>query len=410
MNGSILIAFACLVAGLLVGAGAVVAVEFRRKSLHRWLLSYFRDRLIRPRPTPGTPIDVLLCIADHYEPKSLGADSQQGMTRLRHWCETYPQMFGRFRDSDGRPPRHTFFYPAEEYEPEHVDQLAELCRAGYGEVEIHLHHHDDTADNFRRTLEEFKQTLVERHGLLARNRRTGEIRYAFIHGNWALCNSRPDGANCGVDHELSILLETGCCVDMTFPSAPVGNQPPIINSIYYARDLPGRRASHEVGTPIGTRTPEPDELLLIQGPLGFDGTNRKWGVVPRLENGCLQATQPPDAAGRLDNWLRAQVQVPNRPDWFFVKLHAHGASEDAHGTLLGEPMVRLHEELARRAESDANFRYHYVTAREMYNLAKAAEAGFRGSVAEARDWILESNLNADSEVECANAGRTARAR
>src|SRR5262249_2420788 len=145
-------------------------------------------------------------------------------------------------------------------------------------------------------------------------------------------------------------------------------------------------------TPIGTRPPEPDELLLIQGPLGFDWANRKWGVLPRLENGCLQATQPPDAAGRLDNWLSAQVQVPNRPDWFFVKLHCHGASEDAHGTLLGEPMVRLHEELARRAKSDSNFRYHYVTAREMYNLAKAAEAGFRGSVSEARDWILESNL------------------
>ena len=33
-----------------------------------------------------------------------------------------------------------------------------------------------------------------------------------------------------------------------------------------------------------------------------------------------------------------------------------------------------------------------VTAREMYNPAKVAEAGFRGGVAEARDWVLESNL------------------
>jgi hypothetical protein len=410
MNGSILIALGCLAAGFLVGAGAVVALEFRRKSLHRWFGSYLRDLWRKPRRKRGTAIDVLICIADHYEPKSHAADSVRGMTRVRHWCEEYPRLFAGFRDSDGRPPRHTFFYPAEEYEPEHVEQLAELCRAGYGEVEIHLHHHDDTAENLRRTLEAFKRTLVERHSLLARHRRTGEIRYAFIHGNWALCNSRPGGVNCGVDQELSILLETGCCVDMTFPSAPVANQPSVINSIYYARDLPGRQASHEVGTPIGTRPPEPDELLLIQGPLGFDGTHRKWGLLPRLENGCLQASQPPDASGRIDNWLRAQVQVPNRPDWFFVKLHCHGASEDAHGTLLGAPMVRFHEELARRAKSDANFRYHYVTAREMYNLAKAAEAGFRGCVGEARDWVLESNLESDADALHSHPGEPARAR
>ena len=35
-----------------------------------------------------------------------------------------------------------------------------------------------------------------------------------------------------------------------------------------------------------------------------------------------------------------------------------------------------------------HFHYHYVTAREMYNLARAAEAGWTGSVAEARDYEL----------------------
>jgi hypothetical protein len=381
-----------------IGGALLLAIEIRRKNLSRWLGPYLRDLWTRPRPRTGMPIDVLLCVADHFEPKSQDADAAHGLTRVRHWCDEYPRLFERFRDSDGRPPRHTYFFPAEEYEPEYLDRLAELCRAGFGEVEIHLHHHDDTPENLRRTLEEFKRTLVERHGLLARDRETGEVRYAFIHGNWALCNSRPDGVGCGVDHELPILLQTGCFVDMTFPSAPVANQPAIINRIYYARDLPGRRASHEVGTPIGERVPEPDELLMIQGPLGFDWSKRKWGLLPRLENGCLQSSQPPDAGPRLDNWLRAGVQAPGRPDWFFVKLHCHGASEDAHGTLLGEPMVRFHEELARRAAKDANFRYHYVTAREMVNLAKAAEAGFRGPVAEARDWLLTSNLESDTRV------------
>ena len=35
-----------------------------------------------------------------------------------------------------------------------------------------------------------------------------------------------------------------------------------------------------------------------------------------------------------------------------------------------------------------NFHYHYVTAREMYNLVKAAEEGWTGGVAEALDYRL----------------------
>ena len=40
-----------------------------------------------------------------------------------------------------------------------------MCRAGYGEVEIHLHHDHDTAEGLRLKLLEFKKTLAERHGL-----------------------------------------------------------------------------------------------------------------------------------------------------------------------------------------------------------------------------------------------------
>ena len=80
--------------------------------------------------------------------------------------------------------------------------------------------------------------------------------------------------------------------------------------------------------------------------------------------------------------------VRTRPDWVFVKLHTHGAKEANADVLLGEPMARLHEELARRAAADPQFHFHYVTAREMYNLARAAEAGWAGSVADARDFEL----------------------
>ena len=299
----------------------------------------------------------------------------------------YPAQFGGFQDSDGRVPRHTFFFPIEEYDPEHLDALAALCRSGLGEVELHLHHDNDTAENLRATLLEARELFVRRHGLLPRDRVTGLPAYGFVHGNWALDNSRPDGRWCGVNNELDVLREAGCYADFTFPSAPSRTQPRKINSIYYAVDDPRRPCSHDQGLDVGTAPAPPNGLMLIQGPLVLDWRRARWGLVPRTENGCLQTSQPPHI-DRLALWLKARVQVPTRPDWFFVKLHAHGAEECCHEVLLGESMVRFHQDLADRARHEPGFHYHYVTAREMYNLVKAAEAGWTGAVAEVLDYDL----------------------
>ena len=275
--------------------------------------------------------------------------------------------------------------------------LSELCRQGYGEVEVHIHHDRDTKANLHRTLTEFCKRLADRHGLLPRDRRTGAVRYGFIHGDWALDNSRPDGQCCGVENELEVLKQTGCYADFTLPSAPSPAQTRTINSIYYARGIPGRNRSHDYGIAAGTAVAPADALLLIQGPLGLNWRQRKWGVLPRLENGCLQASQPPDIA-RLPSWLRARVQVRGRPDWLFVKLHAHGAPEESHPTLLGEPMVRFHDALARFAKLNPAFQYHYVTAREMCNLVHAVEDGWYGSVYDARDYRLVMSNQVDNSA------------
>ena len=192
---------------------------------------------------------------------------------------------------------------------------------------------------------------------------------------------------CGVNNELEVLRETGCYADFTLPSAPSEGQTRTINRIYYAVGRPGRCKSHNTGVRVGTAPPPDRGLMLIQGPLRLDWGNRKFGVVPRIENACLQGSQPPSER-RLENWLSCRVQVPTRPDWYFVKLHTHGANEFNMPVLLGEPMVQFHQHLRDRAGRDPNFRFHYVTAREMYNLAKAAEAGHTGDVADARDFCL----------------------
>jgi hypothetical protein len=372
-----------------LGAG-LIAWHVRRRHMQRWLPAYLRAGPHR-LPAPEAEVHVLICFADHYEPRMDGADRARGLRRVETWVREFPTQFGRFRDSDDRPPRYTFFFPIEEYDPEYLDLLAGLCHRGFGEVEIHLHHDRDTADGLRRNLLAFKETLANRHGLLSRDRETGELAYGFIHGNWGLCNPFPGGAWCGVDNELEVLLETGCYADFTYPSAPHLTQPPIVNALYYACDRPGKSRSHEVGWPVGSRPQPPRSLLLVQGPLVLDWRHRKAGVIPSVENGCLQASQPPDAR-RIPAWLRARVQVPARPDWFFVKLHAHGGEEKSHETLLGPPMVQFHEDLAMLARENSRFHFHYVTAREVYNLVKAAEAGFTGAVREALDFALVPNV------------------
>jgi hypothetical protein len=352
-----------------------------------WLPGYAATPLRRRRRS-DQPVHLLLCIADHFEPANGGASDATARRRVESWVHLYPKMLGDFRDSDGRPPRHSFFYPMEQYVRSDIDALADLCRGGFGEVEIHLHHDRDNPDNLRKRLLQYKHILAHDHGLLGRDAQTGQPMYGFIHGDWALCNSLPDGACCGVNDELTILRETGCFADFTLPAFPSPAQTRKINSIYYARSNPHQPRGHERGVDIGAAPPPQDALMLIQGPLVLRWNKRKWGILPRVENGCVQANQPMHA-DRIDDWLRAAVRVAGRPDWFFVKLHTHGAPEANAATLIGESAVRFHQALADRAATQLNFHYHYVTAREMFNLAVAAASSFTGPLASARDFRLQ---------------------
>ncbi len=366
-----------------VAAAAGIALLLRARSMQYWIGPYVSTRSERRSlAARSSDCDVFIAVCDHFEPECYGASRREAQARVARWVCEYPRLFGRFQDVDGRPPQHTFFFPQDEYRPEYLDELAALCAEGYGDVDIHLHHDRDTADGLRQKLAEFRDALHNRHGLLRTDPVTGRIVYGFIHGNWALCNSRPDGRWCGVDQELTVLLETGCYADFTLPSAPSPAQTRTINSIYYARDLPGRRKSHDQGALARAGFPAPpDHLLMVQGPLVLDWDQRKWGMIPRIENGDIHAGRPATWR-RFQHWLRAGVHVAGRPDWRFVKLHTHGCKDGNIDTWLGPEMQRFHAELSQHAEQH-RLRYHYVTAWEMAHLVHLAESdpGLSGSEA-----------------------------
>src|SRR5262249_15281297 len=123
--------------------------------------------------------------------------------------------------------------------------------------------------------------------------------------------------------------------------------------------------SHDTGVAVGAGSRPAGALLMIPGPLVLDWSRPKLGLLPRIENGCLQESQPPTAR-RIDNWLRARVEIPGGGGQVLAaKLHTHGAEEANMRTLLGEPALRFHEALRERAEREPAFRYSYVTAWEL---------------------------------------------
>ena len=410
---------------VLVVETAAAALMVRRKHLDKWLPSYLFGmelcpRLLRPEqlrrslPEPtralgpnvvepalgvragfvegriaghqtpferfchDEPMHVFLSVCDHYEPDNARPARHVADARVDRWCREYPERFRCFEDTRGRAPQHSFFYPQDEYlVPEYLDRLRGLCEQGFGDVEIHLHHDQDTADGLREKLETFRDTLYHRHGLLRRDPVTNEIAYGFIHGNWALCNSHESGRWCGVNDELTILRETGCYADFTMPSAPDATQTRIINSIYYASSDSLTPKAHDFGTRAAySVTPPTDQLLLVQGPLTLDWVERRDQLVPtpRIENGDLLHRRPPTWQ-RLEQWMQCGVHVSGRPDWCFIKLHTHGCKDGNIDTLLGDQTEQFHRTLRAYGARHLNFHYYYVTAYEMAQLVHQAERG-----------------------------------
>ncbi|MCX6550832.1 MAG: hypothetical protein NTY02_07485 [Acidobacteria bacterium] len=352
-----------------------------------WLPGFVRSmRLARreARQRRGV-VDILFAIADHYEPLHGGAAHDVGRRRVETWLERYPAMAEPFVDADGRHPRHTFFFPIEQYRPEFIAPLASLCQQGFGEVEVHLHHDGDSAAHLRDELDAFTRTLHDRHGLLSRDG-AGVIRYGFIHGNWALSNSLPDGRWCGVDDELSVLRDTGCYGDMTNPAAPSPAQTRTVNQVYYAAGARRGPRAHDRGVRAAVGRPaSPEDLLLVQGPLMASFRQAKWGVVPRVENGELNAGSPPTAE-RFADWLSCGISVEGRPEWVFVKVHTHGAPECEAAMMLGPGAEAFHRDVLATYSDGRRYRLHYVTAREMVNIIHAAEDGKTGNPGQYRDY------------------------
>lgn len=358
-----------------------------------WLPAYCWQRLMRTQR--AKPVHLIISLADHFEPAILpntGEHASRALQeqRLERWCREFPKAVKDWPDHDGYPFRHTYFYPAEQYDAGLMDLLAEHCREGWGEVEIHLHHGihaPSTAEATREVLLEFREALT-RHGCLSQLDGRGTPRYAFVHGNFSLANSM-QGRFCGVDSEIEVLAETGCYADFTLPSSPNPAQTTKINALYECNWPLSRPSAHREGRDLRIGRYSPLFPLMIQGPLllDFSRRSRHWPM-PTVENGALTGSRPP-SLGRLELWRDANITVKGRPDWLFIKLHCHGMDPRDEDAMLGFPLRKFLRQLMDHSRGGSEYKVHFTTAREMTNMVLAACDGCDGDPNDYRDYRLK---------------------
>jgi hypothetical protein len=369
-----------------VAALYLLALAYRcyDRQLYIWLPGYFADRS-HQASSETKPIHLFVMFADHFEP---GERSD----RMLRWETEYPVLAARHKDSVGRKPQHSFFYPGEQPIDRNMESLERIVAGGNGEVELHYHHGGDTQESTAKKFTDAVRYFQKFHFLKTID---GKTHFGFIHGNWSLDNSnQPD--TCGASRELSLLRGLGCFADYTFPSIFHESQPRIVNTIFEAVD-DDRPKSYDSGTPLHAGKPINEEaLMLIEGPLMLFPTLSPKKLFIGIEDGNVHLADPIDER-RVDLWVRANVHVDGKPDWVFLKVHGHGASTDEDmEEWLGGHLDRGLTYLERRYNDGLHYVLHYVTAREMYNLVRAAAAGKTGDPQQYMDWVIppyESSLS-----------------
>jgi len=352
-------------AALAVYVAALTARVYAR-NYQMFLRDYWRWSTAGGTPlAERQPTHVFLLIADHFEPRNKNA--------ARDWMRRYVDMAARHRDSSGRPPQHTWFYPGEQASDGVLRMLASMTAAGLGEVELHHHHSFQTEATLRaalsRAIDRFQQ-----YGFL----RTvnGRTQFAFVHGNSGLDNSNGPEL-CGVDTEIRLLRELGAFADFTFPSLYLPSQPSSVNSIYAVRD-DDRPKSYDSRLPLSALRDGGADLMLFEGPLIVAPSLHIRHLFLDVDDGDIHAAEHASPR-RVDRWIRADVHVAERPDWIFVKLFAHGVSTPGDAdAVLGADYDDMLSYLERQYNDGRRYTLHYINAREAYNLARAAAEGATG--------------------------------
>ena len=171
--------------------------------------------------------------------------------------------------------------------------------------------------------------------------------------------------------------------DFTFSTIGTDCQPRTVNSLYYVKDEPNFPKSYDLGVEAEVAKPVNDRLLIFEGPIAFiwKGAGLEYGAV---ENYAIPSPK------RINAWIDANIHVRGRPEWVFVKVYSHGC-QSAQVILdhYMDKMLGWLENICR----ERRIRLHYMTAREAFNVVKAAEDSKLGNPEKYRDFKIPKPWN-----------------
>jgi len=345
-----------------------------------WFPVYLQQKFLTEDKTEQIE-HLMFIVVDHYEP---GFDQDEAVKVNEAWLHEYKKAVKGKVDSYGNRFVYNWFYPFDQRNDRVLQRLQQEVEQGAGELEFHWHKPCLTEQEYHLQLKEavgwFNQFGAFKASSEANDiKQDPQARFAFIAGNWDLDNGR--GTGCGIDNEISQLVKAGGYMDMTYSTLGSPAQPRnIINQLYYVQDTNEAR-SYEQGTRVKVGKPAVNSpFLMFQGPLSFH-----WDLT--FEYGALESYAVPSLK-RIERWLESHIHVEDKPQWSFVKLYSHGIqSPSIVKNHLGPMLDQLKTETQRRG-----IKLHYVSAREAYNIVRAAEAGLTGDPEQYRDYIHASPI------------------
>jgi len=339
--------------------------------------------------TIDKPVHIMFLFVDHWEPEFV---QPLATDRANYWYNDYHIMASKHKDADGRMPQHTWF--CRDLEPLGLRIISKAVFSGLGEMEVHIHH--GTADDTNHDNTQQMSSLLDQHlsclqkfGACIAAEPAPRTFFGFIHGMWCLDNSRLRGATlrqyCGVNREIDLLLSKKCYGDFTFP-AWGAMEPTLKSKIFVSKDSDAPKSYddlsliRELSTSNGA--PLDNELMILEGPGEFS-TNVDYSHPPTFNS--------------MTEWVSSDVHIIGRDNWIFVKVYTHSAESLTSPTgrlnLVGDVADKFYRDIEMVYNDGVNYKLHYVTSREAYNIVIAATMGKSGDPNDYRDYRIPQPAN-----------------
>ncbi len=370
-----------LIIVMTIAIGGYAINRVVEKNIHLWLPEYIWS--IIDKTNPVYSIDqgkhLMFLIADHHEHPLEDGDAKISAT---NWYDDYRSVVDGITDSYGNPFRYTWFYPYDdERTPSALVVVNQMVYDGYGELEFHWHNSHVTATQFRKELES-GVNWFNGFGAMKTAEKNSRSAFGYVAGNWNLDNGlmRPSKMD-GPTYEIRDLKSLGGYADFTFPNHSA-SQSHWFSSLYYVKDDESPK-SYDEGKRASVEESH-DDFLIFQGPTSLDFRTRA------TEYGTLESWWRGDWGSRIENWWKNSPYVIGKPAWRFIKVYTHGVQ--SKDLILSDDFKGLLKKLVTFCEEN-NIKLHFVSAREAFNILKAAETDAPGDPEQYRDYLIPKRVN-----------------